>query len=67
MINELKAARKLLNLTQEQMARFLNTPIRTYQGWETRYKTPPSVLVAVEMLEEMGEKKRDFWINRERT
>jgi len=50
---DLKAARKRLNLTQEQMANFLNTSFRTYQGWESRYKTPSSALVAIEMLEQM--------------
>ncbi len=64
---ELKAARMLLNLTQEQMANFLNTKIRKYQGWKTRHKTPPAALVAVEILEEMDEKQRDFWINKKRT
>jgi len=63
---DLKAARKRLNLTQEQMANFLNTSFRTYQGWESRYKTPSSALVAIEMLEQMNEKNRHFWVNKDR-
>ncbi|MCK5354992.1 MAG: helix-turn-helix domain-containing protein [Methyloprofundus sp.] len=48
--NELKEARKLFNLTPKEMAETLNTPVRTYEGWEQGRKIPGIVSVTLELL-----------------
>ena len=48
--SELKEARKLLNLTLKEMAEALNTPARTYEGWEQGRKIPGIVSVTLELL-----------------
>ena len=53
---ELKEARRVLGLTQKQMAEALETPFRTYQDWEMgRPKIPGVVAVAVQCL---GKRKK---------
>lgn len=47
---DLKEARKLLNLTPKEMAEKLNTPVRTYEGWEQGRKIPGIVSVTLELL-----------------
>jgi len=47
---ELKAARKRLNLSVIDMSKKLNTSKRTYEGWEQGRKIPGVVFVAVELL-----------------
>jgi len=48
---ELKAARTRLNLTAKKMAERLNTPFRTYQGWELGRKIPGIVEVTIAFIE----------------
>ena len=48
--SELKEARNLLNLTPKEMAEKLNTPARTYEGWEQGRKIPGIVSVTMELL-----------------
>lgn len=53
---ELRAIRDRLGLTQEQMAQQLNTPYKTYQGWEIgRRQSPGCLVVALRVLEFTGD------------
>ena len=54
--DELKAARTQLNLSVTKMANKLNTPKRTYEGWEQGRKIPGIVSAAIGFIEEL--KKR---------
>lgn len=49
--SELKAARKLLNLTAKAMAEKLNTPQKTYEYWEYKGKIPGIVSVTLELMQ----------------
>jgi len=54
--DELKAARMRLNLSVIEMSEQLNTPKRTYEGWEQGRKIPGIVSVAMKLIEQ--QKKR---------
>jgi len=49
--DDLKDARKRLNLTAKEMAERLNTSLRTYQGWELGRKIPGIVEVTIAFIE----------------
>lgn len=39
-----------LGWSQEEFAKSLNTPLKTYQGWEQGRPTPPVALVAAKLI-----------------
>jgi transcriptional regulator with XRE-family HTH domain len=41
----IKDARRLAGLTQKQLAQKYNIPLRTLQGWDAGYNTPPQYMV----------------------
>lgn len=52
----LRAIRDRLGLTQAQMAEQLNTPLKTYQPWESgRREAPGCLAVALRVLEFAGD------------
>jgi putative transcriptional regulator len=51
--DELKDWRHRMGMTQQQAAHWLNTSLRTYQGWEQgRHKPPGAVDAACRELEQ---------------
>jgi DNA-binding XRE family transcriptional regulator len=59
-MNEIKAARKRLGMTQQQLADTLGIPKRTIENWEGGVRTPPEwvMKLVLEKMESMkGEKK----------
>ena len=46
----LKAARTRLKFSVDEMAKHLNTPKRTYEGWEQGRKIPGAVDVAIKFV-----------------
>lgn len=48
--NKLRAFRDSYSLTQTQMAKVLNTPLRTYQNWEQGRFIPGTVATIFELL-----------------
>lgn len=55
---ELKSMRIALGFSAADVARLLDTPLRTYQGWEAgEVKVPGVALVAMRLLQE-----RDRWV-----
>jgi putative transcriptional regulator len=52
--HELRAARKQLNLTVKEMANKLNTPVRTYEGWEQGRTMPGIVEVTIKIILEFN-------------
>lgn len=52
----LRAARTQLNLSVIKMADLLNTPKRTYEGWEQGRKIPGIVSVTIELIKQQKKK-----------
>lgn len=58
-MNDIKAARKRLGMTQQQLADSLGIPKRTIENWEGGVRTPPewAMKLVLEKMESMkGEK-----------
>ena len=47
---DFKAIREGLGLSQSQMAKKLNTPVKTLQGWEMGKKIPGAAWAAIEFI-----------------
>ncbi|MDD2627110.1 MAG: helix-turn-helix transcriptional regulator [Candidatus Methanomethylophilus sp.] len=53
-MNEIRAARKRLGLTQKELSEKLDIPKRTIENWEGGVRTPPEWVKRL-VLEKMGE------------
>lgn len=54
---QLKTIRKTMSLTQAELAEMLQTPLRTYQDWESgRGRIPGIMAVTLGLLQERDEK-----------
>lgn len=53
---ELARIRASIGFSQEAFASRLETPLKTYQGWEQGRPTPPVALVAARLVKETASK-----------